>query len=114
MINRTLDEGYIILTHKDLARIIQEALRARINEELDKRECDNSIYRVFKEDVNRIQNTVLMHKKNRGRTNWKTRYKQITTLYERYTCSDTKRRKCAAHRSFCTCILFKLVKTGCK
>jgi len=63
MINRTLDEGYIILTHKDLARIIQEALRARINEELDKRECDNSIYRVFKEDVNRIQNTVLMHKK---------------------------------------------------
>jgi DNA primase large subunit len=63
MINRTLDEGYIILTHKDLARIIQEALRARINEELDKRDCDNSIYRVFKEDVNRIQNTVLMHKK---------------------------------------------------
>ena len=63
MINRTMNQGCILITHKDLARIIQEALRARINEELDKRECDNSIYRVFKEDVSRIQNTVLLHRK---------------------------------------------------
>jgi DNA primase large subunit len=63
MINRTLEKGYIIVTHKDLARIIQEALRARINKELDSRDCDNSIYNIFKEDISRIQNIVLLHKK---------------------------------------------------
>lgn len=63
MINRTLEEGYITITHKDLSRIIQEALRARINNELDARECDNNIYQFFKEDITRINNQVLLHKK---------------------------------------------------
>jgi len=63
MINRTLEKGYISITHKDLTRIIQEALRARINYELDIRDCDNIIYQVFKEDVNRIKNIVLSHKR---------------------------------------------------
>jgi DNA primase large subunit len=63
MINRTLEKGYISITNKDLTRIIQEALRARINYELDIRDCDNNIYQVFKEDVNRIKNIVLTHKR---------------------------------------------------
>ena len=63
IINRTLQEGYIIISHKDLARIIQEALRTRINQELDNRECDNNISKVFKEDIDRIKNIVLSYKK---------------------------------------------------
>ncbi len=62
MINRTLGNGYIIITHKDLARILQEALRSRINLELDNRDCDNRVYNIFKEDINRFQNMVLLHK----------------------------------------------------
>jgi DNA primase large subunit len=63
MINRTIEKGYIIITHKDIARIIQEALRSRINHELDNRYCDNNVYNIFKEDINRIQNIILLHKK---------------------------------------------------
>jgi len=37
MINREMDKGYILITHKDFARLIQEFLRNRINKELDLR-----------------------------------------------------------------------------
>jgi len=63
MINREMSEGYIKISHKDLARLIQEALRARINNELDNRRCDESVYKTFSSDINRIQSTVLMHRK---------------------------------------------------
>ena len=63
MINRELDNGYIKISHKDLARIIQEALRARINEELDSRSVNKAIYETFSTDIKRIQNSVLMHRK---------------------------------------------------
>jgi DNA primase large subunit len=64
MINRGMNEGYIDLSHKDLARIIQEALRSRINDELDSKECSKSIYKIFSSDIKRIQNTVMVHRKN--------------------------------------------------
>ncbi|MCK4365128.1 MAG: DNA primase large subunit PriL [Thermoplasmatales archaeon] len=64
MINRGMKDGYIQITHKDLARIIQEALRARINKELDSKGCNNAIYKTFSLDIQRIQNTVMIHRKN--------------------------------------------------
>jgi len=63
MINREMDDGYIRILHKDLARLIQEALRAKINDELDSRACNKTIYKTFSTDIQRIQNTVLMHRK---------------------------------------------------
>jgi len=63
MINRSMDQGFIRINHKDLARIIQEALRSRINEELDKRTCSKKVYEKFLPDIKRIQNIVLKHRK---------------------------------------------------
>jgi DNA primase large subunit len=64
MINRSIKNGYIQISHKDLARLIQEALRTRINEELDNRACSKPISKKFRSDIQRIQNTVMMHRKN--------------------------------------------------
>ena len=64
MINRGMDNGYIQINHRDLARIIQEALRYRINIELDNRNCNKKIFNTFSSDIKRIQNTVMMHRKN--------------------------------------------------
>jgi len=63
MINREVNSGYINITHKDLARIIQEALRKRINNELDSKKCNKKVYKTFSDDIKRIYNTVLMHRK---------------------------------------------------
>jgi DNA primase large subunit len=63
MINRKMDNGYISISHKDLARLIQEALRNRINNELDERKCNQDIYKRFQVDIKRIQNIVSMHRK---------------------------------------------------
>ncbi len=64
MINRGMKNGYIQISHKDLARIIQEALRTRINNELDERKCSKSVYETFSSDIKRIQNSVMLHRKN--------------------------------------------------
>jgi len=64
MINRGMKNGYIQISHRDLARIIQEALRTRINNELDSRGCSKTIYKTFSSDIKRIQNTVMIHRKN--------------------------------------------------
>lgn len=63
MINRDMKNGYIRVSQKELARILQEALRERINKELDSRECNQKIFNTFKTDIQRIQNTVMMHRK---------------------------------------------------
>ena len=63
MVNREMNQGYINISHKDLARLIQEALRARINDELDNRQCSKAIYKTFSTDIQRIQNIVMMHRK---------------------------------------------------
>ena len=64
MINRSMKNGFIRISHRDLARIIQEALRVRINNELDSRVCDKTVYKVFESDIKRIQNMVMLHRKN--------------------------------------------------
>lgn len=64
MINRGMKNGFIEISHKDLARIIQEALRIRINKELDNRNCNKKIYNTFLTDIQRIQNIVLSYRKN--------------------------------------------------
>ena len=64
MINRSMKNGFIRISHRDLARIIQEALRVRINSELDSRVCDKTVYKVFESDIKRIQNMVMLHRKN--------------------------------------------------
>ena len=63
MINREVNNGYIKISHKDLARLIQETLRTRINNELDNRKCNQTVYKTFSSDIKRIQNTVMMHRK---------------------------------------------------
>ncbi|MDH7517864.1 MAG: DNA primase large subunit PriL [Candidatus Thermoplasmatota archaeon] len=64
MINREMKNGYIKISHKDLARLIQEALRRRINDELDKMKCDEAVQKIFSSDIRRIQNMVSTHRKN--------------------------------------------------
>lgn len=64
MINRTMNRGFIDITHKDLARIIQEALRNKINGELDSKKCSKRVYDIFSQDIKRIQNIVLSKRKN--------------------------------------------------
>ena len=63
MINRNMDNGYVSISQKDLARIILESLRKRINDELDSKECNKAIYNVFSSDIKRFQNMINLHKK---------------------------------------------------
>ena len=63
MINRSMKDGFIEISHKDLARLIQESLRERINKELDQRNCSRAVSKIFSEDIQRIQNIVAMHRK---------------------------------------------------
>ena len=62
MTNRELSNGYIHISDKDLVRIIQEALRLRINNELEDRNCNSNVKKIFSEDIQRIRNKVLMHR----------------------------------------------------
>jgi len=64
MINREMESGFVHVTHKDFARIIQEALRNRINDELDSRQCSKAVNNTFSADIKRIQNSVLAYRKN--------------------------------------------------
>jgi DNA primase large subunit len=59
MVNRELQTGYVTLSHKDLARVIQETLRARINTELESRACDETVITVFADDIHRLKTTLL-------------------------------------------------------
>lgn len=63
MINRSMYKGLVEISHKDLARLLQEALRERINNELDDRSCSQTVSKIFSEDIQRIQNSVMMHRK---------------------------------------------------
>ena len=63
MVNRGVSSGFLMISDKDLARILLESLRERINEELLMRECDRSVYDVFFSDIQRIQNMLILQKK---------------------------------------------------
>jgi DNA primase large subunit len=62
MVNRGIGGGYLTISHKDLARILLESLRERINQELTTRDCDKGVYDVFSTDIQRFQNTLAMQK----------------------------------------------------
>jgi DNA primase large subunit len=55
MVNRDLDQGYVTITKKDLSRLVLETLRRRINEELDSRQCNQTIQKSFSSDIRRFQ-----------------------------------------------------------
>jgi DNA primase large subunit len=63
MVNRGISRGFLTISHKDLARILLESLRERINEELHARECDKNVYDTFSSDIQRFQNMLVMQKK---------------------------------------------------
>ncbi|MBE3136930.1 MAG: DNA primase large subunit PriL [Thermoplasmata archaeon] len=63
MVNRGIGGGFLTISHKDLARILLESLRERINQELLTRECDKSVYDTFSSDIQRFQNMLAMQKK---------------------------------------------------
>ncbi len=63
MVNRGINAGFLTISHKDLARILLESLRERINKELLSRQCDQSASEVFSSDIQRFQNMLSMQKK---------------------------------------------------
>jgi len=63
MVNRDINKGYVILYKKDLARLMLELLRKRINDELDSYQCNNVIKQAFLADINRFQAIVNKEKK---------------------------------------------------
>jgi len=63
MVNRDIGDGYIIISQKDLARILLESLREKINEELSSRECEQTVTDVFSSDIQRFQTMLSMQKK---------------------------------------------------
>jgi len=63
MVNRDMDNGFVYLYRRELARILLELLRKRINEELDSRKCNSAIKKAFSSDIKRFQNIVNMQKK---------------------------------------------------
>ena len=63
MVNRGIDGGFLTISHKDLARILLESLRERINEELLNRECDKSVNETFFSDIQRFQKILAIQKR---------------------------------------------------
>jgi len=63
MVNRGVNQGYLTITHKDLARILLEALRARLNQELTDRPCNPQVTDTFRSDIQRLQTMLNMQKK---------------------------------------------------
>ncbi len=63
MVNRGINAGLLTISHKDLARILLESLRERINKELLTRQCDKSVSNAFFADVQRFQNMLSLQKK---------------------------------------------------
>lgn len=63
LVNRDMDQGFVAIYRRELARIIQEVLRKRINEELDSRKCNEEIKNAFEADITRFQNIVNKEKK---------------------------------------------------
>lgn len=63
MVNRDINKGYVILYKKDLARLLLELLRKRINDELDSYQCNTTIEQTFQTEINRLRTLVQKEKK---------------------------------------------------
>jgi len=55
LVNRSMNKGYVSVSQRELCRIILEALRTRINNELTTRECDPLVLEIFRDDIQRFQ-----------------------------------------------------------
>ena len=64
MINRELDNGFISVSKKDLARLLQEALRNRINLELDGKTCYERVKHLFLSDINQLKTKVMKYRRD--------------------------------------------------
>lgn len=63
MINREMNNGYISISQKDLARLLQEVLRERINAELDDRPCHERVKALFSTEIHHFQRMVANDRK---------------------------------------------------
>ncbi|HEC80857.1 MAG TPA: DNA primase regulatory subunit PriL [Thermoplasmatales archaeon] len=63
MVNRPLKNGYVVISRKDFARLLQECLRRRLVEELESRDCSGDVLDVFAEEVRRFRNMAAMQRK---------------------------------------------------
>ena len=63
-VNRILNNGYIQVSERELARLIEEALRENINNELNARNCTKDIYNTFKKEINAFKNLVETRRKS--------------------------------------------------
>jgi len=63
IVNRGIRNGFLSVSHKDLARILLESLRKRINKELVTRKCDSNVYDLFSSDIKRFQYTLATQQK---------------------------------------------------
>jgi DNA primase large subunit len=63
MINRKMSNGYVAISEKDFSRLLQEAFRYRINQELVERTCNPHVVDVFSDEVRRFQNETMMLRK---------------------------------------------------
>ncbi|MEM0493392.1 MAG: DNA primase large subunit PriL [Candidatus Thermoplasmatota archaeon] len=63
LVNRTMKKGYVLISQRELCRMILEALRIRINQELTSRECDPLVSEIFHDDIQRLLNLVKTDKK---------------------------------------------------
>jgi DNA primase large subunit len=64
MINRTLDQGYVVISKKDLIRILQEVLRKRIYQELSNLSSHPETLSVFSEEIHRFRNRIQLKRKD--------------------------------------------------
>lgn len=63
MINREMNNGFVTISQKDLARLLQEALRLRVNNELKDKSCQERVKHVFSGDILRLKNQIISHLK---------------------------------------------------
>ncbi|MCD6468121.1 MAG: DNA primase large subunit PriL [Thermoplasmata archaeon] len=63
MVNRPLKNGYIVVSRRDFARLLQECLRRRIVEELEERSCSETVQDAFPEELGRFRNMAAMQRK---------------------------------------------------
>lgn len=66
MVNRDMDKGYVIISTKDLSRLMLESLKRKIEEEISTLESNKLIEQVFSLDIKRYQRIISKQKKEQN------------------------------------------------
>jgi len=66
MVNRDMDKGYVIISTRDLARLILESLKRKIEEEINSLKSNKLIEQVFSSDIRRYQQIINKQKKEQN------------------------------------------------